>query len=505
MQAFLLGCPAEPDDGAGGEPAAGSESAGDSVGDRPDPTDSGEPTATDTDPGDSDHTGATDTGDSGADSDRPDTADSAPCLPAETGGDTGPPVLDTAGIAEDAAAVLYGAPGTELGRGLAALPDLDGDGVAELAVGDLDGAWVHAGGWTGTVPVRTGAWRWASRAPEGSTLGLLAWSEAELLLARAGQDTYDDVVQRARIDGPCGGEPELLYSSSWDDYHGSWPTLAGAGDTDGDGEPDLVIAAFWYGIFESGGEVRIHPGPLAGREPADASGVTLFADNYGEAGAAVGVGDTDGDGLDDVFVSWVQGDGKVWGGLLYRGPFPSDREPEDADRQLESEPSSAYLSTTAPGDLDGDGLADLALGSPSDDPGRVWLLSGLGDGGWSEADALATLTGGAASGFGTALARLDARADEGVVGLLVQAADTVWEPAYGPTSVWVGFGPFAGAVELGESWTAPSAAGSGLGAHMLGDADLTGDGVADAAISAPEASLASTDRGVVYLLDGARW
>ncbi len=143
--------------------------------------------------------------------------------------------------------------------------------------------------------------------------------------------------------------------------------LAAAGDGNGDGYDDLLVAAggcdtcegaFWF------------PGGPDG--PLPASGVQLAepSDSHFDFGLDVaGAGDLDADGYDDVAVgSWASGVSVFHGGP--DGPDPKPWATLVQDR--------AWI-VTGPGDVDGDGYDDLAIGNQADG-GTVWLYTGSADG-----------------------------------------------------------------------------------------------------------------------------
>lgn len=153
---------------------------------------------------------------------------------------------------------------------------------------------------------------------------------------------------------------------------------AAVGDPDGDGHD-----GFWLG-FQMGGDstpppLRLYEGPLAGEvEPAVAlASIQVGTDhdvrwNSSVSGLAQ-VGDVDGDGFDDLLASHpscgatphpAPGSGEA---RLLLGPFAGDRALEDG---IAIEPEGPYgqLGEPVAGvcDLDGDGLADLAVGDGVD-------------------------------------------------------------------------------------------------------------------------------------------
>ncbi len=146
-------------------------------------------------------------------------------------------------------------------------------------------------------------------------------------------------------------------------------TLARAGDWDGDGAADLVVTAPREG---PDGLTRGFRGPFLGdRQASEADFVVA-----GGAGAALG--DLDGDGLLDLAVA---------GGLgvrVHLGPLTaaSVREPPAWVLGSDGDPSDGFGWRMEVGDWDGDGVDDLFVSAPYDSRGApgggaVHVFTGL--------------------------------------------------------------------------------------------------------------------------------
>jgi hypothetical protein len=157
-------------------------------------------------------------------------------------------------------------------------------------------------------------------------------------------------------------------------------SVAGAGDVDGDGVPDLLIGGANLVAFGvSGADVL-----AGGTFDLDDVG-TVFQASAAQGDVVLSVaagGDLDGDGLEDLLITSANnlavGLGKVCvflgGGLLTGGVLSL----EEADAVFYGTTGVAQLATGA-GDVDGDGVDDVLVGSFSDHTagstaGATWVL-----------------------------------------------------------------------------------------------------------------------------------
>jgi len=265
--------------------------------------------------------------------------------------------------------------GDEFGRGVTRLEDMDGDGVPELAIGaigDDDGSSNNGAVWIlfmrrdGTVK---------SHAKLSATAGRL---QSPFVRSRGGTWFGMDVDALGDLDG--NGITDLGVGALLDDsvVHGSGALYVIRLNPDGSSAGDHLVNGSLGGLA---------PGELEAN------------DEFG--GAVAGLGDVDGDGIPDVACSAIRDDdngvrdtelfgdwGAVYVFFLRADGSVRDYQKLSATRGALDAPLRKYdrigEGLGALGDVNGDGVPDLALGSRFDDDGgsnkgAVYLLH-LNDG-----------------------------------------------------------------------------------------------------------------------------
>ena len=264
-------------------------------------------------------------------------------------------------LSEDADVRIFGTYGAScnaarLGSSLTLLRDVDGDGIADLAVSAYD-ACNDAGDSAGVVHIFYG--------PLSGTM----------------TSDQDD----ARIVGSLSA---TQYAA------GHLPTeLADAGDVDGDGLSDVILGneIAYADVWQYTGSAYLFYGSsLTGTVE------TFFADwtiegtlrNQYLGWAVSGAGDEDGDGFGDVMVGAPEDStyGERAGvTFLYRGPLSGTTDGTDADARFYGGDSTWGVGAAMAGgtDLTGDGWPDLAIAAPlktgdASYSGSIFLLAGGG-------------------------------------------------------------------------------------------------------------------------------
>ena len=307
---------------------------------------------------------------------------------------------------------------TSLELGLA--PDLDGDGYDDIAIatyknsdvayeaGKLYLVYGASGGWSADTSLSLADATWLGEAEEdhaGRSVSGLGDVDGDgfgdLMVAGCWNSTAATQAGQAYLllgGGRWSGSTSLAYADASylgeDAYDYAGRSVAGLGDTDGDGLADLAIGA--YGRDEpadGAGETYIILGRSSGwasgqalEDSADASFLGESADDRSGLTVAA-AGDVDGDGYSDLLICayrWGSTDqGAVYLLLGQAGGWAPDSDLASADAVYSGEDAYDYAGKGASGlgDVDADGFGDILIGATGADDGaadggRAYLVLG---------------------------------------------------------------------------------------------------------------------------------
>ena len=160
--------------------------------------------------------------------------------------------------------------------------------------------------------------------------------------------------------------------------------VASLGDITGDGLPDFGIGAPYS---DAGGDMSGSFYVFQGARHAESAALSTATTIIDGVGAeqlfgtmAVGIGDMDGDGVDDLAVSAPKSSYMAGAVCVFLGPLPDGSlSASEADRTIVGSARGDWLGRpTTAGDTDGDGHADLLVAAGVDsDRGRAYLFTDL--------------------------------------------------------------------------------------------------------------------------------
>lgn len=342
---------------------------------------------------------------------------------------------------------------------------------------------------------------WGADVPaEGATAG----TDCNDGLATVNPGASDGVFGDRNCDG-VGGDGDLtradatLLGTTYRDRAGRW--LLGVGDIDGDGLDDVLVSGQ---PDEDRGKAWLVLGKnLSGSMSLDDADIVLTGEAEGDkAGWTTAAGDLDGDGVPDLIVGApnARDSGAVY--IIYGSGLTADLELGDADVILEGAGSNSSAgSAVASGDLDGDGKDDLLVGA-SGGAGSVHVVLGSQLGSVSSlADAAYTLTGtGDSDGVGRTVALGDVDGD-GRDDLIVggDAERYTNTSTRGTVHVVLASGLASGDLSSSADHTLQETDGKDDFAASLDTLDADGDGRMDILVGGGQSTAGSGEAGVGYL------
>ena len=267
-----------------------------------------------------------------------------------------------------------------------------------------------------------------------------------------------------------------------------------AGDVNGDGYDDVIIGAPQWdepGGGANHGRVYVFLGSATGLSTSPSWTWTA-----GQAGAAVGfrcatAGDVNGDGRDDVLVGAQYHDSTIpplvdnGAAFVFFGTASGVLAATPAwERYGSATLDFQVMSVATAGDLDADGYADIAVGSPHDgisDSGRVFVHRGSPTGPVNPAIEINPVPPGGSWTFGISVAGAGDVNGDGFADLIVGAGVADQGPNdCGKAYIFLGKSVANGTIATTEVWSINGGQTNGYLGHSVAPAgDVNGDGFAD--------------------------
>jgi hypothetical protein len=417
--------------------------------------------------------------------------------------------------------------GSQAGKSVSTAGDVNGDGYSDVIIGAP--GYSNGQNGEGAVFVFHGSASGLASAPSWSAESGTVSDSLGYSVACAGDvngDGFSDVIIGApRHDNGQtdegktyiyhGSATGLASSAAWsaesnqaNAYFGF--CVAGAGDVNGDGYSDVMVASPNYDNGQTDeGRVYVYHGSASG-----ASVTAVWTAESNQANALFGysvrsAGDVNGDGYSDVVAgAYLYDNGQTNEGRAY--VYHGSATGLSSTAAWTAEPNVANynmgLSVSGVGDVNGDGYDDVAAGIPNYASGQtaegavnVYFGSAAGlssSASWSaESDIVSALFGSAVCAAG------DVNGD-GYPDILIGARNY----ASGETSEGAAYIYHGGADGLAASggWSGTGNAQDDYYGWCVGNAgDVNGDGYSDVFVSAPNYDNGSQNEGAVFVYHGS--
>ncbi|MFL5747502.1 MAG: FG-GAP-like repeat-containing protein [Niastella sp.] len=429
--------------------------------------------------------------------------------------------------AAPAAILLCNQGGAQMGRSVASAGDVNGDGYSDVIVG----AYSYDNGETdeGVAFVYTGS-------PSGSNIVAATQLEnnqpgAALGASVAGAgdvngDGYGDVIVGAWLYDNGENDEGIFYI-----YHGSatgisttpaasvegnqagaWmgSSVAGAGDVNGDGYSDVIVAAYSYDHGETDeGVAFVYHGSATGINTTPAALLECNQASAEFGSLVAGAGDVNGDGYSDVIVgAWNYNNGESGEGVtfVYHGSSSGINTTPAALMECNQANAKFGVSVAGAGDVNGDGYSDVIVGAYLYDNGLT-------------NEGAAFIYHGSATGINTTAATMvESNQADAQLGISVAGAGDVNGDGYGDVIVgawnydnsltnegaaFIYHGSATGISTTAAAMVESNQFGASMGNSVAGAGDVNGDGYSDVIVGAYRYSNPQNGEGAFFIYHGS--